>query len=78
MIDSCLKLHGQLCPQEMLAFHTTLENFFYKNFAEEIQRLSVDASPEPRALDAVPARVPPIALMSSTNYTMLYVVTSMS
>lgn len=75
MIDSCLKLHGQLCPPEMLAFHATLEKFFRKNFAEEIQRLSVDYSPEPRALDAIPtsARLPPTAAMPSPNYANLYV-----
>ncbi|RDX50021.1 cytoplasmic protein [Lentinus brumalis] len=73
MIDSCLKLHGQLCPPEMLAFHATLEKFFHKNFADEISRLSVDSSPEPRALDAVPtsARLPPSAAMPSPNYTTL-------
>lgn len=76
MIDSCLKLHGQLCPPEMLAFHATLEKFFRKNFADEILRLSVDPSPEPRALDAVPtsARLPPSAAMPSPNYSTLYVV----
>lgn len=42
MIDSCLRLHGQLCPPEMLGFHTTLEGFFRKNFHEEIQRLAMD------------------------------------
>lgn len=70
MIDSCLKLHGQLCPPEMLAFHATLEKFFYKNFADEIQRLSVDSTPEPRAVNAVPtsARLPPSAAMPSPNY----------
>ncbi|TFK54047.1 hypothetical protein OE88DRAFT_1654527 [Heliocybe sulcata] len=41
-IDTCLRLHGQLCPSEMLPFHETLERFFHKNFQEEIQRLSVD------------------------------------
>ncbi|EPQ57371.1 hypothetical protein GLOTRDRAFT_137711 [Gloeophyllum trabeum ATCC 11539] len=41
-IDSCLKLHGQLCPPDMLPFHDTLEKFFRKNFQEEIHRLSVD------------------------------------
>ncbi|KAI8969583.1 cytoplasmic protein [Trametes punicea] len=70
MIDSCLKLHGQLCPPEMLAFHATLERFFHKNFAEEIQRLAVDSSPEPRAIDAAPtsARLPATAAMPSPNY----------
>lgn len=74
MIDSCLKLHGQLCPPEMLAFHATLEKFFHKNFADEIQRLSVDSTPEPRAIDAVPtsARLPPSAAMPSPNFTTLY------
>ena len=45
VIDSCLKLHGQLCPPEMLAFHHTLETFFRKNFNDEIQRLAVEAAP---------------------------------
>ncbi|KAI0717219.1 cytoplasmic protein [Cerioporus squamosus] len=58
---------------EMLAFHATLEKFFHKNFSDEISRLSVDSSPEPRALDAVPtsARLPPSAAMPSPNYTTL-------
>ncbi|KAH7908606.1 hypothetical protein BJ138DRAFT_1157281 [Hygrophoropsis aurantiaca] len=42
VIDSCLKLHGQLCPTEMLPFHETLEKFFRKNFADEIHRLASD------------------------------------
>jgi len=42
----CLRLHGQLCPQEMLTFHETLEMFFRKNFEEEIRRLSFDAPTE--------------------------------
>ena len=46
IIDSCLRLHGQLCPPEMLAFHETLEKFFHKNFQEEIGRLSFDAPTE--------------------------------
>ncbi|KAI0268791.1 cytoplasmic protein [Gloeopeniophorella convolvens] len=46
IIDSCLRLHGQLCPPEMLAFHETLEKFFRKNFHEEIQRLSFEIPPE--------------------------------
>lgn len=45
VIDGCLKLHGQLCPPEMLAFHHTLETFFRKNFNDEIQRLAVEAAP---------------------------------
>ncbi|KAG2364374.1 hypothetical protein BDR07DRAFT_1401549 [Suillus spraguei] len=40
--DSCLKLHGQICPQEMLRFHQTLEELFRKNFAEEIQRITAE------------------------------------
>ncbi|KAI0321083.1 hypothetical protein OF83DRAFT_1168770 [Amylostereum chailletii] len=42
IIDSCLRLHGQLCPPEMLAFHETLEKFFRKNFSEEIRRLTFE------------------------------------
>ena len=46
IIDSCLRLHGQLCPSEMLGFHDTLEKFFHKNFHEEIQRLSLEIPAE--------------------------------
>ncbi|KAI9456498.1 C2 domain in Dock180 and Zizimin proteins-domain-containing protein [Lactarius psammicola] len=46
IIDSCLRLHGQLCPPEMLEFHETLEKFFRKNFHEEIQRLSFEIPAE--------------------------------
>ena len=42
MIDSCLKLHGHLCPPEFIPFHEALEKFFRKNFREEIRRLAVD------------------------------------
>ncbi|KAJ7594838.1 C2 domain in Dock180 and Zizimin proteins-domain-containing protein [Mycena floridula] len=42
VIDSCLKLHGALCPPEFVPFHETLEKFFRKNFREEIQRLGLD------------------------------------
>ncbi|KII92851.1 hypothetical protein PLICRDRAFT_696130 [Plicaturopsis crispa FD-325 SS-3] len=42
MIDSCLKLHAQLCSPEWLLFHETLEKFFKKNFHEEIRRLGLD------------------------------------
>lgn len=45
MIDSCLRLHGQLSPPQMMTFHGTLESFFRKNFQEEIQRLSVEVPP---------------------------------
>ncbi|KAF8840035.1 hypothetical protein BDN67DRAFT_969174 [Paxillus ammoniavirescens] len=40
VMDSCLKLHGQICPQEMLRFHQTLEELFRKNFVEEVGRLT--------------------------------------
>ncbi|KAH9485300.1 Dedicator of cytokinesis protein 3 [Psilocybe cubensis] len=43
IIDSCLKLHGLLCPPEFIPFHETLEKFFKKNFRDEIRRLAVDA-----------------------------------
>lgn len=42
VIDSCLKLHGHLCPPDFVPFHETLEKFFKKNFQEEIRRLAVD------------------------------------
>ncbi|KZT27977.1 cytoplasmic protein [Neolentinus lepideus HHB14362 ss-1] len=54
IIDSCLRLHGQLCPPEMLTFHETMERFFRKNFPEEIERLSVDTE---RGLSRDAARV---------------------
>ncbi|KAF8586680.1 hypothetical protein K439DRAFT_1340268 [Ramaria rubella] len=43
VLDSCLKLHGQICPQEMLPFHETLERLFQKNFSEEILRLPAES-----------------------------------
>ncbi|KAJ3793565.1 hypothetical protein GGU11DRAFT_850156, partial [Lentinula aff. detonsa] len=42
IIDSCLRLHGTLCPSEFIPFHETLERFFRKNFREEIRRLGID------------------------------------
>ncbi|KAH9924408.1 cytoplasmic protein [Fomitopsis serialis] len=48
MVDSCLRLHGQLCAPEMVSFHSTLEKFFHKNFGEEIQRLGLDLNAPPR------------------------------
>ncbi|KAL0956056.1 hypothetical protein HGRIS_002226 [Hohenbuehelia grisea] len=42
MIDSCLRLHEQLCPLEFRPFHETLEKFFKKNFRDEIRRLALD------------------------------------
>lgn len=46
IIDNCMRLHCQLCPPEMLAFHETLEKFFHKNFEEEIRRLSFEVPTE--------------------------------
>ncbi|KAJ3935174.1 MAG: hypothetical protein NXY57DRAFT_991179 [Lentinula lateritia] len=42
IINSCLRLHGSLCPPEFIPFHETLERFFHKNFGEEIRRLGID------------------------------------
>ncbi|KAG6331845.1 hypothetical protein ID866_7243 [Astraeus odoratus] len=42
VIDSCLKLHGHICPSEMLRFHQTLEELFRKNFSDEIRRISAE------------------------------------
>lgn len=44
VIDSCLKLHGHLCPPEFIPFHETLEKFFKKNFRDEIRKLAVDGA----------------------------------
>jgi dedicator of cytokinesis protein 3 len=41
-LDACLRLHGQLCAEEMLPFQETLEQFFRKNFAPEIRTLGSD------------------------------------
>jgi dedicator of cytokinesis protein 3 len=41
-LDACLRLHGQLCAEEMLPFQETLEQFFRKNFAPELRVLGVD------------------------------------
>ncbi|EJD03246.1 cytoplasmic protein [Fomitiporia mediterranea MF3/22] len=58
IIDGCLRLHGALCPPEMIPFHETLERFFHKNFSEEIGRLSMDASPIAPSISPS-ARFPP-------------------
>ncbi|KAL0580339.1 Deoxycytidine kinase 1 [Marasmius crinis-equi] len=42
IIHHCLKLHGRLCPPEFIPFHETLENFFRKNFRDEITRMGLD------------------------------------
>lgn len=49
VLCNCLKLHSQICPQEMLGFHhETLERLFQKHFAEEILRLNLESVREPR------------------------------
>jgi dedicator of cytokinesis protein 3 len=45
-LETCLRLHGRVCPPEMLPFHETLESFFRKNFAPEIQRLAAEGLSE--------------------------------
>lgn len=40
-IDTCLRLHGQLCPPEFHPFHDTLDKFFKKNLRDEIRRLGL-------------------------------------
>lgn len=40
-IDTCLRLHGQLCPPEFQPFHETLAKFYKKNFRDEIRRLGL-------------------------------------
>jgi len=47
IVERCIKLHGELCPEEMLQFHETLERFFQKNFHDEIQRLPSETSGTP-------------------------------
>ncbi|KAJ8488189.1 hypothetical protein ONZ45_g14041 [Pleurotus djamor] len=54
MIDSCLKLHGQLCPHEFISFHETLEKFFKKNFREEIHRLNLENAPSDQTTASTP------------------------
>ncbi|KAL5528219.1 DCK1 [Sanghuangporus sanghuang] len=64
--DGCLKLHGALCPPEMIPFHDTLERFFRKNFAEEIHRLALDTSPIAPSISPS-ARYPPQGTGSLTH-----------
>ncbi|KAL4080221.1 hypothetical protein V8B97DRAFT_1914290 [Scleroderma yunnanense] len=52
LIDSCLKLHGQICPSEMLRFHQTLEELFRKNFTDEIRRISAQGGFEDHSTDS--------------------------
>ncbi|TFK44595.1 cytoplasmic protein [Crucibulum laeve] len=54
VIDSCLKLHGHLCPPEFIPFHETLEKFFRKNFRDEIRRLAVDSASDSLPLSSAP------------------------
>jgi dedicator of cytokinesis protein 3 len=42
VIDSCLKLHSDLCPQEMLPFHEAMERMFRKNFQDEIHHIQTE------------------------------------
>lgn len=53
VIDDCLKLHGHLCPPEMLSFHETLEKFFRKNFQDEIRRLAADGASDNATISSV-------------------------
>ncbi|KDR75412.1 hypothetical protein GALMADRAFT_249465 [Galerina marginata CBS 339.88] len=62
VIDSCLKLHGLLCPPEFIPFHETLERFFKKNFRDEIRRLAVDA-------DSITVSTRSQHMTSSNSYT---------
>ncbi|OBZ66616.1 Dedicator of cytokinesis protein 3 [Grifola frondosa] len=73
IIHSCLRLHEQLCPPEMLSFHATLEKFFRKNFQDEISRLAVDTASDFRSVESVPssARINPLAAMPSPSYSAL-------
>jgi dedicator of cytokinesis protein 3 len=45
-LETCLRLHGRVCPPEMLPFHETLESFFRKSFTPEIRRLAADGLSE--------------------------------
>lgn len=40
-----MQLHYSMCTSEGVQVHENFEHAFYKNFAEEIRRLSVDLSP---------------------------------
>lgn len=65
VIEDCLKLHGQLCPQEMLPFHETLEKFFRKNFQDEIRRLAANRTSD--HMTASPNHLLPDALQSQAS-----------
>lgn len=55
VIDSCLKLHGALCPPEFIPFHETLEKFFRKNFRDEIRRLAMQGGMSDTAMTVSPS-----------------------
>ena len=56
MIESCLRLHGQLCPPQMVSFRGTLESFFRKNFQEETQRLAVEFQHDAASISSPPSQ----------------------
>jgi dedicator of cytokinesis protein 3 len=72
IIDSCLKLHSALCPQEMLPFHETMEKMFRKNFYDELQRLPTDALSEQMAHETITSRAPSIMTPGSHYQPSLY------
>ncbi|KAI9140106.1 dedicator of cytokinesis-domain-containing protein [Paraphysoderma sedebokerense] len=41
IIHRCIEIHNRIAPAQMRPLHETIVNFFYKNFAEEIERLGL-------------------------------------
>jgi dedicator of cytokinesis protein 3 len=68
MIDTCLRLHVQICPPEMLVIHEgTLEKFFRKNFREEIQRLVADGFMDDQPMSTQSVRSYPTTLANGSQ-----------
>ncbi|KAG2199372.1 hypothetical protein INT47_001554 [Mucor saturninus] len=55
IIQKCLNTHNQLVSAEMRPFHTTLTEFFHKNFAEEIKTIKEQTQQE--AVEQVPLSI---------------------
>ncbi|KAL7415449.1 hypothetical protein BDY24DRAFT_382988 [Mrakia frigida] len=41
VLARCLDLHSLVCPEAMMPFHLTIEQFFHRTFAEEISRIGI-------------------------------------
>ncbi|KAI8877414.1 hypothetical protein K501DRAFT_260410 [Backusella circina FSU 941] len=58
IIKECLVTHDKLVSNEMRPFHTTLTEFYYKNFADEIKILKEKARPKKATTSKTKADIP--------------------